>query len=108
MEKGNLKKEDLGTQIIEGVSAVGTRMTTTIPAGQIGNDQAIVIVNERWVSPDLGVTVKSIHSDPRQGTTTYKLTNIDRGEPAHSLFEVPADYKLAEPGGMMIRRDEER
>jgi hypothetical protein len=109
VEKGNLRKEeDLGPQIIEGVPAVGTRVTTTIPAGQIGNDQAIVIVNERWVSPDLGVTVKSVHTDPRQGTTTYKLTNIDRAEPAHSLFEVPPDYKMSESGGMTIRRDEER
>ena len=49
----------------------------------------------------------SIHSDPRQGTTTYKLTSIDRGEPAHSLFEIPADYKVSD-FGPMIKREEER
>src|SRR5207244_3000991 len=35
---GHLKKEDLGTQTISGVSAQGTRLTRTIPAGQIGNE----------------------------------------------------------------------
>jgi len=34
------------------------------------------------------------HSDPRFGESTYRLTNIDRSEPAKSLFEVPADYTL--------------
>src|SRR5579862_3760250 len=31
------KREDLGTQTIEGVTATGTRTTRIIPAGQIGN-----------------------------------------------------------------------
>jgi TonB family protein len=34
------------------------------------------------------------HSDPRFGETTYRLINIDRSEPAKSLFEVPADYTI--------------
>ncbi len=46
--------EQLGTKMIEGVSAEGTRTTITIPAGQIGNGVAdIVITHERWYSPDL-------------------------------------------------------
>jgi hypothetical protein len=36
------------------------------------------------------------HSDPRLGETTYKLTNISRTEPDHSLFELPAGYTLKE------------
>src|SRR6266481_2828728 len=53
-----LKKESLGTQAINGVNAEGTRMTRTIPAGQIGNDKPIQIVSERWYSPDLQIVVK--------------------------------------------------
>jgi hypothetical protein len=30
------------------------------------------------------------------GEHTYKLSNINRGEPAKSLFEVPADYTVTE------------
>jgi hypothetical protein len=90
----NVNREDLGSQIIEGIAATGTRTTTTIPAGSIGNEQPIVIVSEQWFSPELKVLVMTKHSDPRSGETTYRLTNIAQSEPARSLFEVPADYTL--------------
>jgi hypothetical protein len=92
--KENTKVEHLGTQTIEGVSAEGTRTTITIPAGQIGNELPIVTVSERWYSPELQVTVMSTRSDPRTGTTTYKLTNINRSEPVPTLFQVPVDYTM--------------
>ena len=90
--------EQLGAQFMEGVSAEGTRTTVTIPAGQIGNEQPIAIVSERWFSPDLKVLVMSRQSDPRFGETTYRLTNISRSEPAPDLFEIPSDFKVVEPG----------
>jgi hypothetical protein len=91
---GTLKKEDLGTQTINGVAAQGTRYTRTIPVGQIGNDKPITIVNERWYSADLQVVVKSTRTDPRFGSTTYTLTNIQRQAPAATLFTVPSDYTI--------------
>ena len=91
---GTVKKEDLGTQTINGVSAQGTRYTRTIPAGQIGNDKPITAVTERWYSADLQVVVKSTRNDPRFGSTTYTLTNIQRQEPAATLFAVPSDYTV--------------
>jgi hypothetical protein len=98
---GEVKKESLGTQAINGVNAEGTRITHTIPAGQIGNDKPIQIVLERWYSPDLQIMVKSTRSDPRFGTTTYAVTNVQRTEPAAALFIVPSDYTVKEggPGG---------
>jgi len=87
-------KTDLGTQTIEGVPAQGTRMTRTIPAGTIGNSMAIEITTETWYSPDLKVIVQSKSTDPRLGDTTYTLANIDRSEPAASLFQIPADYTV--------------
>ena len=90
------KTESLGKQSIEGVEAEGTRNTITIPAGEIGNDRAIEIVSERWYSPELQVVVMTQHSDPRFGETSYRLTNINRSEPAKSLFEVPSDYTIKE------------
>ena len=88
--------EKLGTQLIEGVSAEGTRTTVTIPAGEIGNERAIEIVSERWYSPELQVVVMTKHSDPRFGETVYKLTNINRVEQPKSLFEVPPGYTVKE------------
>lgn len=93
------KEESLGTRDIEGVKATGTRRTITIPAGQIGNDRAIEIVSEQWVSPELQTLVYRRHNDPRVGETIYKLTRISRAEPSKALFEVPAEYKVIEGGG---------
>jgi hypothetical protein len=103
----NRKTESLGKQMVEGVEAEGTRTTTTIPAGEIGNEQPINIVWEKWYSPELQTVVMSKHSDPLVGETTYRLTNINRGEPAHSLFEVPGDYTIKEmpaPTTRIMRR----
>jgi hypothetical protein len=100
---GNLKKEDLGTQVIGGVSAQGTRLTRTIPAGQIGNEKPILIVHETWFSSDLQMVVMSKRSNPWGGTTTYTLTNIQRTEPAASLFTVPSDFTV-QAGRPMGRR----
>jgi hypothetical protein len=93
-EMGELKKESLGTQEIEGVSAEGTRITRTIPAGTIGNEKPIDIVVETWTSPDLHTTVLQKRSDPRFGETVFRLTNIKRGEPDPSLFTVPSNFTI--------------
>ena len=92
----NVKTEPLGSKTLEGVTAEGTRTTMTIPAGQVGNEQPIQTVVETWYSPDLKITVYSKRSDPRSGETVMRYTNIARTEPAHSLFEVPADYKVTD------------
>jgi hypothetical protein len=98
---GAINKEDLGQQLIEGVLASGTRITTTFPAGAIGNEKPIVVVSEQWFSEDLKVLVMTKHNDPRSGQTIYRLSNVVQAEPARSLFEVPADYTLKES---VIRR----
>lgn len=103
--KWDRQTENLGTQTLEGLETTGTRTTVTIPAGAIGNEKAITIVSERWVSPELQAVVLSMHRDPRFGETTYRLTSITRGEPDKSLFEVPSDYTVREgpPPAMRFR-----
>lgn len=99
-EANDIVKTDLGTETVEGVRAQGARITHTIPAGQVGNDQPLVITTETWMSPDLKVLVMSNTSDPRMGETTYRLTNILRAEPDPALFEVPPDYTIQDkPAG---------
>jgi hypothetical protein len=87
--------EDLGTQIINGVPAQGTRSTITIPAGQIGNDREIKVVSERWFSSDLQMLIKSSNNDPRFGETTYQLTGILQGAQDPTLFQIPADFNVS-------------
>jgi len=96
---GTIKKEDLGIQTIGGFATQGTRYTRTIPTGQIGNDKPISITSEVWYSPDLQIVLKSTHNDPRFGSTTYTVSDIQRQEPAASLFAVPADYTVTQGRG---------
>jgi hypothetical protein len=86
--------ESLGTRSIEGVKAEGTRTTSTIPAGAIGNLMPIEVVSERWFSQELQMAVLITRRDPRAGETVYRLTNIVRAEPADALFAVPPDYEV--------------
>lgn len=105
--KSENKYEKLDARTIEGVQAEGTRVTTTIPAGAVGNEQPIVMTHERWYSPELQTVVMSRHNDPRFGETTYRLTGISRGEPSPALFQVPPDYtvKEAAPFVRELRRE---
>ncbi len=91
-------EERLAPRTIEGLRVDGIRRTQTIPAGAAGNERPIVITTEEWTSPDLKVLVLSEHSDPRTGTSTYKLVKVSRVEPAVPLFQVPADYTVVTVG----------
>jgi len=86
--------ESLGAKTILGLPATGTRVTRTIPAGQIGNTKPISVVTERWVSTDLQIPLSMNHSDPMMGTMTTTVTSVTRGEPDATLFQVPSDYKI--------------
>jgi len=90
----NVKTESLGTQVINGVTADGTRTTRTIPAGQVGNQAPLVITIERWYSPELQTDVMRKEVNPQFGQTTFQLTNIVRAEPDASLFQVPPNYTI--------------
>ena len=88
--------ESLGTRMIEGIPVVGTRTSVVAPDGRIDN------VTERWISPDLHIALLMTAPDSPWGPTTYKLTNIIRGEQPRALFEVPADYKVVSAYGVRM------
>jgi hypothetical protein len=90
----NVVTADKGTQTINGVSAEGKLVTHTIPAGQMGNEKPIVSTSEIWYSPELQVVISSTRIDPREGKSTFALTDIKRTEPATDLFQVPSDYTI--------------
>jgi hypothetical protein len=94
---------ELGSKSILGLPSTGTRVTRTIPAGQIGNAKAIEVVTERWMSTDLQIPMMTTHNDPMMGTMTSQVTSVTRGEPAATLFQVPSDYKVVtgKPGDRM-------
>jgi hypothetical protein len=104
-DRADVKEESLGTRTIEGVSAVGSRTTISLPAGQIGNERPIEIVEERWFSKELQTLIMTRRSDPRSGEVIYRLTNIDRTEPDRTLFEVPAGYTVKEEQPLRFKFD---
>jgi hypothetical protein len=86
----------LGTRTIEGIKVTGTRTTSTLPAGTIGNEEDLTTTREEWYSPELKLVVQSTQNDPRFGQTTYTLSEIQQGPPDETLFQVPGDYKIEE------------
>ena len=86
----------LGTKDMEGVRVEGKSVSYIIPAGEIGNRNAITVTTETWYAPDLQATVYSRSTDPRVGETIYRLTNIKRNEQTASLFTVPEGYTVKE------------
>ena len=53
-------------------------------------------VTNSWVDQKLHFPIKSVSGD-----STWQLTNIQEGEPAANLFEIPAGYRKMDMGGMM-------
>ena len=92
-------REALGTRRIEGVEAVGTRITLTVPPYNVRvetgkpNTRPVTIVDEQWASPELGILVSVNHADPF-GTAEYRLSNIRRADPAPALFVIPSEYSI--------------
>lgn len=88
----------LSDEIVEGVTASGSRVSAVVPAGQIGNDRPLTFSSEAWYSPELGIIVMSKISDPVTGDTNFRLTKLRRGEPSPDLFAVPAGYRIVGVG----------
>lgn len=90
----NAIKRELPPRDIDGVKATGLMRSYEIPAGEVGNRNAIVVSDETWYAPDLRITLLSKHSDPRTGDSVFRIENLKREEPAPGLFVPPSDYKI--------------
>jgi len=88
------ESEDLGRQSIGGLETVGTRETTVIPAGTIGNNSPLMSKREFWFSPRLGVNLISKLQHPLSGSQNFEVSDITLGEPDAKLFEVPGGFKI--------------
>jgi hypothetical protein len=93
----------LGQKVINGVSATGTRLVRTIPAGVLGNDRPITSTMDRWVSNDLSVTVAIDQTSSIGGEVTLNVGQIARTEPDPSLFAPPSGYKVHQFPGLVAQ-----
>lgn len=86
-------QQDLGTRRIAGEEVHGMRETQNIPAAASGTGKDIVVTDEYWYSYDLKMNLSVTHTDPRTGSVTMTVTQLNRTDPDPSLFAIPADYK---------------
>ena len=70
-----------------------------IQKGEEGNDSPLEILSEVSYSPELQEPILIHTLDPPTGETTTQLKEIQRAEPDHSLFEVPAGFTTPDGGG---------
>lgn len=93
-QPGSPTVEDLGKQSIAGLDTVGTRETTVIETGAIGNDSPMMVRREFWYSPQLGINIVSKVNDPRVGIQNFEVSDIVLGEPDVKLFALPTHSKI--------------
>lgn len=67
---------------------------TLVNKRRIARDSTGRIYREYWYSPQLGINILSIRSDPRFGKHTFTATNLIFSEPDPKLFELPEGYKV--------------
>lgn len=93
--------EQLGVASIQGVEARGTRTTTIIPAGEVGNDAPLVRTAEVWNAVAVGLKgllVREIADDPRSGKWDRELTSISQSDPDPAIFQPPDGYEIVKAG----------
>ena len=87
---------DLGTATVLGITALGTRDTTTFPAGTYpGSDKFMTVVSERWYSLKYDLTLKNSRLVP-ESETTETVEDFSTAEPEPSLFTIPAGYQIVD------------
>lgn len=89
----NLKVQDLGPSVIDGVDVHGYRRMMTIPAKASGTDLPVVVSDEIWYTEELRMNLLTKQSDPRTGSLTMTVTQINFNEPPVELFTIPSEYK---------------
>jgi hypothetical protein len=105
--------EPLGSSTISGVAVVGTKTTTTYPAGVfVGgtkrtlliNDRPVTTTDETWWAPSLGLILSSTNSQWFGNVATRTMQNFSTAEPDPTLFKIPPGYKIVdETGGFTIK-----
>jgi hypothetical protein len=93
-DTGQQTAENLGKQVIAGLETEGTRASTTLNPGVVGNDRPMTITREFWYSPQLGFNLLSKRNDPRIGTQTFTIIELSLSEPEPQIFDPPDGFKI--------------
>ena len=91
-----LTRENLGTEMFDGQEAIHTRETLTVFSETAGNTKNIIRVCDYWYSPSLGINLKVVRHDPRDGDQTLWLENLSLSAPDPGVFRPPSDFRLVD------------
>ena len=89
-----LTRENLGIDTYEGLEVQRSRETFTFFKQSAGNTKIILRVIDYWYSPVLGVNVKVVRHDPRDGDQTLWLTDISQTAADPTTFQIPSGYRV--------------
>jgi hypothetical protein len=92
----NVRLEDLGPAVLDGIDVHGYRRIITVSGESTGTGKPLAVIDEYWYSEDLRINLVSKHSDPRTGDITITVTKLNRAEPDAVLFEIPQSYKVVD------------
>lgn len=90
-----LTRENLGSDVVEGLDVTGVRETLQISPGAVGNNQTLITTRDFWYYSPLQVNLAVIRRDPRFGTQVLQLVEISLAEPDPKLFRVPSGFTIA-------------
>ncbi len=97
--KPETTKEEIGEDTLEGMPVKGTRVTQIYATGAMGNDRPLTIVTEYWYAAELRLNLLTKRTDPRYGTQTVRVTELERREPDAELFVIGSEYKIVNESG---------
>jgi hypothetical protein len=86
----------LGTKKIDGIEALGQKMTTTAISLNGGNTLPTVSTREHWISVEHGILLSDMVDDPDKGRTEIVLEDLSLKEPDPSLFVPPDGYTITQ------------
>jgi hypothetical protein len=93
-----VSQNELGHDVVDGMAVRHGRESVQRSPNSPGKSSAYARVTDYWFSQELQAFVLVKRSGPGKSQHTVRLSDISRGEPDPSLFIVPPDYKVSQPG----------
>jgi hypothetical protein len=99
VSNAEVKTEDMGTSMMNGLKTKGTHRTYTLPKHGFGWGKPPQREEEDWTSEELHLSLLVKYVDEHTGALTIGISSLKRQEPSASMFEVPAGYRIEDLTG---------
>jgi hypothetical protein len=93
----DVKREELASEVIDGMALRHGRESTTFPVGFAGNKEARTTVTDYWYSQELQTFVLVKMVGPGKSEHLLRLQDLKRQDSPKALFEIPKGYALSKP-----------